>query len=1370
MKKTLLKDSFRNIKKKFVSFLSIFLISGMGVGAYLSTINLSNSFRLNSQDYFRELNYRDVSMVSSQGVSEADLEIIRSQDFVADAEGAAQARGRLIAGGQSVDIEMVSVTERISLPELLEGRLPEKAGECALAGGLAKQYGISVGDPVRLSVSDALLEGALVTQDFTVTGIANHPNYIHRTDANFVLITLDVLDPEVTNGYYTHAFIKYDIEGYDFFSDEYEALAAGYEARLGELGSQLGQSRDEANLSEASGAVDEAEAEANRQLAEARQELEDAGKQLEDAKDEGLKQLSDGEAQLRSELAAAQAKIAEGERALKEELEKGQKQLEEAEAEAQRQIADGEAKLADAQAQYEQGQEAYKDGQAQYEEGVAEYEEKVAEAQAQLAQASALITSYQNQLNDAVSSMNVQIDSKVAEADTVITGLQSDISSIDSQISMLITSSGAIVSNAQTRVSDLSSQAAMIGMISQFMSADDIRSSAQSALAMANLMLAFSQEAHDTAYAAASYLNSLGIDLGQDSVEQEAAYLITAVQSAIGALNDLIANADDASVLTFRDTAVSAMNTAVQAANDLITAASALQANLSSLYTDTQTAVGNIVTNVVGTWDGLKAPVIASSGIPKANAAISLIDNVIQLYQTYIPASVRALTPLASVETQIANARSTLVSAVSQIGTAQDQINEGYRQLTIANSEFETQKAEAEAQLAEAKQQLDEAEKQLTDAAAQIEQGKSELEKAKADAEAQIAAAWDEYYKAKAEGEKQLADARAAYASGKAQGEAKLAEGQEIYESQIADAQAQLEDGWQQYSEGEAEADAKLSEARAQLSTIPKNNWLVLGRSVDAGTKAVEMNYKNAENIGRWVGLMFIIIGVLVCFSTITIIINEQIRLVGVQKANGFYVREILSKYLVFSLLAALIGIVISAVLSYFLSGVILPMFRDMFIFDTEHVRMQMKAVVISAALTLLVTTAACVFACIKLLSAPAVNLLAGKAKNEGSRRAGRSSSKKGGSLYSRLIVRNMLSEPARVAVSIVIIAASCMVIGVAFDLNKGFNSMVDEETGKIYLYDLKLSVPSAFSEDEAASVRETLDESGAQGAFVNMSRRVFFSNGTQGSFNLIVSPQKSLDGYFGIREAEGSPQLDVPESGMLVDARAETYYGAAGAGSVLLMDPSNLGMHTAQVCGTFVNYQDTYAVMSSDYYEEIFGIGIEPNTVLIRLNGADAEALSSALAGITEGAVVETNNAFADSFKSIATLFNVLIYVMIGVAVIMTFFVLTNLVNIFVAGKARDLIVMRINGFSKKQCTGYLIRETLLTTLSGIALGVIIGNILSKAALASFGSTDYTLVHHYYPLNWAAAIAIELVFAVFINFFAFRRAAKMELSDINKV
>jgi len=64
-----------------------------------------------------------------------------------------------------------------------------------------------------------------------------------------------------------------------------------------------------------------------------------------------------------------------------------------------------------------------------------------------------------------------------------------------------------------------------------------------------------------------------------------------------------------------------------------------------------------------------------------------------------------------------------------------------------------------------------------------------------------------------------------------------------------------------------------------------------------------------------------------------------------------------------------------------------------------------------------------------------------------------------------------------------------------------------------------------------------------------------------------------------------------------------------------------------------------------------------------------------------------------------------------------------------------------------------------------GIALGVIIGNILSKAALASFGSTDYTLVHHYYPLNWAAAIAIELVFAVFINFFAFRRAAKPLLS-----
>ena len=61
---------------------------------------------------------------------------------------------------------------------------------------------------------------------------------------------------------------------------------------------------------------------------------------------------------------------------------------------------------------------------------------------------------------------------------------------------------------------------------------------------------------------------------------------------------------------------------------------------------------------------------------------------------------------------------------------------------------------------------------------------------------------------------------------------------------------------------------------------------------------------------------------------------------------------------------------------------------------------------------------------------------------------------------------------------------------------------------------------------------------------------------------------------------------------------------------------------------------------------------------------------------------------------------------------------ILTNLANIFVTRKKKELIVMRINGFSIKQTINYLARETVITIIIGLIIGLAIGIPLGFVAM----------------------------------------------------
>ena len=178
MKRTQWKDAVRNIFKRKVSYLSICIICMLGVATYLGITYSGEALKESGNQYYSEYNSADMEMVATLGIAEDDVKAVCSVDGVEDAEGAYVTSGKLSNRNVHKDVTVISHTERLNQVELVSGRLPEGANECALEQALLKTMNYKVGDTIRLGSSSGGAASYLKGEEYVVTGTFIHPDHI----------------------------------------------------------------------------------------------------------------------------------------------------------------------------------------------------------------------------------------------------------------------------------------------------------------------------------------------------------------------------------------------------------------------------------------------------------------------------------------------------------------------------------------------------------------------------------------------------------------------------------------------------------------------------------------------------------------------------------------------------------------------------------------------------------------------------------------------------------------------------------------------------------------------------------------------------------------------------------------------------------------------------------------------------------------------------------------------------------------------------------------------------------------------------------------------------------------------------------------
>lgn len=329
MKRTQFKDALRNIWKQKVAYLSAIVIALLGVTTFLGVNYAYEALKKNSSNMYNAANFRDIEIMSTVLLTEDDLEAIAKTDGVADAEAVWQTSAKAEAGEKKQDVTVITRTERINLPDVIEGRLPAAAGECAVEQGLAQEMGWRVGDEVQLS--KAAGDAYLANDRFSIVGIANHPDHtsVSIPEPLYLIATRDDFDTAALDGCFMKAEVVIDRPAdVDRFGAKYESAVDAVTSRLDALAGERASIRD-----------DEIKERMSARLDDAQSQLDDALEQLQTARvqlDDGWKALGDGEKQIEKkkiELTDAQSQLEAAWKLLQDaakQLEVGQRKLDEA--------------------------------------------------------------------------------------------------------------------------------------------------------------------------------------------------------------------------------------------------------------------------------------------------------------------------------------------------------------------------------------------------------------------------------------------------------------------------------------------------------------------------------------------------------------------------------------------------------------------------------------------------------------------------------------------------------------------------------------------------------------------------------------------------------------------------------------------------------------------------------------------------------------------------------------------------------------------------------------------------------------------------------------------------------------------------------
>ena len=188
MKNALLKDTFREIKKSFGRFVSIFAIVTLGVAFFAGIKAAAPDMRITADKYYDDYNFMDLRLLSTLGFNENDIDKIKKYENIEGIFPTSSMDVLTTINNNELVLKIHALPKNnlsndnkdyINRPKIVEGRLPENPGECVIGKGDIREADVKIGSKLKItSGTNDDISKSFKIDEFQVVGIVETPYYL----------------------------------------------------------------------------------------------------------------------------------------------------------------------------------------------------------------------------------------------------------------------------------------------------------------------------------------------------------------------------------------------------------------------------------------------------------------------------------------------------------------------------------------------------------------------------------------------------------------------------------------------------------------------------------------------------------------------------------------------------------------------------------------------------------------------------------------------------------------------------------------------------------------------------------------------------------------------------------------------------------------------------------------------------------------------------------------------------------------------------------------------------------------------------------------------------------------------------------------
>ena len=296
---------------------------------------------------------------------------------------------------------------------------------------------------------------------------------------------------------------------------------------------------------------------------------------------------------------------------------------------------------------------------------------------------------------------------------------------------------------------------------------------------------------------------------------------------------------------------------------------------------------------------------------------------------------------------------------------------------------------------------------------------------------------------------------------------------------QLAEAKAQLDQAQSQLDQQKKDTEQTLQAKQKEMEdSIPQVRWYVQNRSQIGGFSSLKSDLESIQSLGNAFPIVFLLVAVMMSLTAMTRMVEEDRGLIGTYTGLGYGRLAVASRYLLFALLACLIGGGFGLIAGFLgIPAFLLVVLRGLYVMPDVRLEYDWLYGTAGVALFVVGVLAATVYACAQEMRQKPASLMRPKAPRAGSRilleRIKPLWNRM--SFLGKVTARNIFRFKSRLIMTVGGVAGCTALIVCGLAINDTVAALGAKQYQDVYQYDLMV----VANDDDADAMRQKVASDG---------------------------------------------------------------------------------------------------------------------------------------------------------------------------------------------------------------------------------------------------------------------------------------------------